>query len=120
MSDVWYEDGLRFECTRCGKCCSGFPGFVWVNNEELQAIADARGEPLEEVIGLYTRMVHGRHRFATTSKTIACSTIRLSAVRFMKSGLANAVLGPFGKAISRRRKIGNGRPKSVRAPVMGI
>ncbi len=60
MSDVWYEDGLRFECTRCGKCCSGFPGFVWVNNEELQAIADARGEPLEEVIGLYTRMVHGR------------------------------------------------------------
>src|SRR5262249_1390597 len=46
MSEPWYQDGLRFECTRCGKCCSGFPGFVWVSEAELQAIADFRGETL--------------------------------------------------------------------------
>jgi len=60
MSEPWYRDGLRFECTRCGKCCSGFPGFVWVNEAEVQAIAEFRGEPLEEVLGLYTRLVNGR------------------------------------------------------------
>ena len=60
MSEPWYQDGLRFECTRCGKCCSGFPGYVWVNEEEVQAIATFRDEPLEEVIGLYTRMVNGQ------------------------------------------------------------
>ena len=36
--DTWYKDGLRFECTGCGKCCSGFPGFVWVTEEEMQGI----------------------------------------------------------------------------------
>jgi Fe-S-cluster containining protein len=59
MSEPWYRDGLRFECTRCGKCCTGAPGFVWVNDEELQAIAELRGETREEVIGLYTRYING-------------------------------------------------------------
>lgn len=35
----WYQDGLRFRCTGCGDCCTGAPGYVWVNNEELAAIA---------------------------------------------------------------------------------
>jgi Fe-S-cluster containining protein len=54
MSEPWYEDGLRFRCTRCGACCTGAPGFVWVNAEELQQIAEYRGEPVEEAEGLYT------------------------------------------------------------------
>jgi Fe-S-cluster containining protein len=60
MSAPLYQDGLRFECTRCGKCCSGFPGFVWVNEEELRGIAEFLGEPLDEVIGLYTRLLNGK------------------------------------------------------------
>ena len=30
-SDAWYaEEGLAFECTGCGDCCTGAPGYVWV------------------------------------------------------------------------------------------
>jgi Fe-S-cluster containining protein len=54
--EVWYQNGLRFTCTRCGNCCTGAPGYVWVNDEELKAIAEYRGEPIEEVTGLYTRI----------------------------------------------------------------
>lgn len=36
---VWYSDGLRFACQRCGSCCRGAPGFVWVTAEEIKAIA---------------------------------------------------------------------------------
>jgi uncharacterized protein len=44
MSDKpWYQDGLRFECTQCGNCCTGAPGYVWVNAEEIRAIASDRG-----------------------------------------------------------------------------
>jgi Fe-S-cluster containining protein len=57
MSEPWYQDGLRFRCTRCGHCCTGSPGYVWVNAEEIAAIADYRGEPLQETYGLYTRLV---------------------------------------------------------------
>src|SRR5256885_2242910 len=57
---AWYQDGLRFECTRCGNCCTGAPGFVWVDDAELNAIAELRGEPLEHVRGLFTRPVGDR------------------------------------------------------------
>ncbi len=35
----WYAEGLKFRCTQCGDCCSGAPGFVWVNKEEIVALA---------------------------------------------------------------------------------
>ena len=57
MSEPWFEGGLRFTCTRCGDCCSGQPGFVWVNDDELAAIAEFRGETVEQVRAVYTRLV---------------------------------------------------------------
>ena len=44
----WYSGGLAFECTRCGHCCTGDPGFVWVTEEELAAIAKFLGGPFEK------------------------------------------------------------------------
>lgn len=41
--EPWYKDGLRFECSQCGNCCTGAPGYVWVNDQEIQALTDAVG-----------------------------------------------------------------------------
>ena len=41
--EVWYAGGLRFECTQCGDCCSGSEGYVWVNQEEIDAMASRVG-----------------------------------------------------------------------------
>jgi Fe-S-cluster containining protein len=57
QQDPWYEDGLRFRCTRCGNCCTGAPGFVWVNEEEEHAIADFIGEDRTQFAALYVRNV---------------------------------------------------------------
>ena len=35
----WYADGLRFACTRCGNCCTGPPGAVWINEAEARQLA---------------------------------------------------------------------------------
>ena len=59
-SEPWYAAGLAFTCTRCGKCCTGDPGYVWVTDEELEAIAKFRKEPVEEVTQLYTKRSKGR------------------------------------------------------------
>ena len=58
MSDQpWYSAGLRFECTQCGDCCTGAPGFVWVNQEEIAAIATEIHMDLEEFEKKYVRRV---------------------------------------------------------------
>ena len=59
MSDKpWYRDGLQFECSQCGDCCTGAPGYVWVNNEEIAALAAEIGEEdVERFVALYVRNV---------------------------------------------------------------
>ena len=56
MPDPWYQDGLRFQCTRCGHCCTGAPGYVWVNDAEMRAIAAFLGDPLEQATALNSRL----------------------------------------------------------------
>jgi Fe-S-cluster containining protein len=59
MSEPWYSEGLRFTCTMCGHCCTGEPGFVWVNDEDISAIAEYRDETVDQVKEFYTRGVRG-------------------------------------------------------------
>src|SRR5581483_2099839 len=56
----WYRDGLSFSCTRCGACCTGAPGYVWVNAEEIERIAAFRGETVERFSKQFVRRV-GEH-----------------------------------------------------------
>jgi Fe-S-cluster containining protein len=58
LEQPWYHDGLHFRCTMCGKCCTGAPGFVWVNDDEIQALADFLHLPVEQTIAVYTRLAH--------------------------------------------------------------
>jgi Fe-S-cluster containining protein len=55
QNDPWYAGGLRFHCTMCGHCCTGAPGYVWVTDDEVAAIAAKLELPLEQMIALHTR-----------------------------------------------------------------
>ena len=46
-SEPWYADGLRFRCTQCGDCCTGAEGYVWVNQQEVEELAEAVGMKAE-------------------------------------------------------------------------
>ena len=56
-SSPWYADGLRFKCTGCGDCCTGAPGYVWVNKAEIEAIAAEVGMEIEKFEAKYVRNV---------------------------------------------------------------
>lgn len=58
-SDCWYQDGLHFECTRCGDCCTGAPGYVWVGVEEVQALAEHVGLPALDFRRRFVRWTPG-------------------------------------------------------------
>jgi Fe-S-cluster containining protein len=53
----WYADGLRFTCTQCGDCCSGEPGYVWVDQSEIDAMASMMGIEAEEFEHRFVRRV---------------------------------------------------------------
>lgn len=35
----FFDRGLRFECQQCGNCCTGEPGFIFVDKHEIAQIA---------------------------------------------------------------------------------
>lgn len=57
----WYREGLQFECTACGKCCGGAPGYVWLNKAEVEAIAGEMAIEVDSFREKYVREVGIRH-----------------------------------------------------------
>lgn len=58
MNDTpWFHEGLRFECSECGDCCTGAPGFVWVTRDEIELLAAELNLPPAEFERQYVRKV---------------------------------------------------------------
>ena len=54
----WYQEGLRFTCTECGDCCTGAPGYVWVNKQEIADLAAAMAyDDIDQFIGEFVRQI---------------------------------------------------------------
>lgn len=49
------EAGLRFQCTLCGRCCTGPEGFVLVSDTEADALAARLNLTTPEFLARYTR-----------------------------------------------------------------
>lgn len=67
----WYAEGLRFQCTGCGDCCTGSSGYVWVNQAEIDALAQRLGLSATEFERRYVREV-GVRRTLKERKNFDC------------------------------------------------
>jgi Fe-S-cluster containining protein len=59
-AEPWYSDGLAFACTQCGACCTGAPGYVWVSPDEIERLAEFRGETVDQFTMRFVRKVGDR------------------------------------------------------------
>ncbi len=59
--EPWFKDGLRFECNKCGDCCGGEPGVVWVKEEEIIAISDYLKMQVDEFGKKFVKKVAKRY-----------------------------------------------------------
>ena len=50
---TFFEAGLSFECKRCGKCCTGAPGTIYVAPGEIGPIAGFLGLSVSDLIQGY-------------------------------------------------------------------
>ena len=58
--EPWYRDGLKFSCTGCGNCCTGAAGAVWVDEDDLERIAQHLDKPIGEIRLMHTRVLRGK------------------------------------------------------------
>ena len=68
----WYKEGLRFGCTGCGGCCTGSPGYVWLDAQEIEALAKRLNLSMEAFVQKYTRKVGNRLSLKEHHKTYDC------------------------------------------------
>ena len=76
MTKKWYSKGLRFSCVKCGKCCQGFPGYVWLSLEESQNIAQFLGMNVESFFQRFTRLVNGHISLLERPVTYECILLK--------------------------------------------
>ncbi len=58
--EKWYAKGLRFSCTKCGRCCTGGPGAVWVTLDDINRISEHLGVDSREFSRRCVRLIDDR------------------------------------------------------------
>ena len=72
IKEPWFNDGLRFKCTGCGKCCTGSSGYVFLSPSDLSAMAKHLQISEKEFIDRYTRLVDDQICLIDAPQTDAC------------------------------------------------
>ncbi len=49
----FFDNGLYFKCKQCGACCTGSPGIIRVQQDEIEKIAGFLSVPVHEFIQEY-------------------------------------------------------------------
>lgn len=59
--EPWFKEGLRFQCTGCGGCCTGSPGYVFLSQTDLERLAMHKQMTPQEFAKKFTRLVEDQH-----------------------------------------------------------
>lgn len=73
---TWFKKGLKFGCTGCGQCCTGAPGYVWVDDTEITEMAAFLQISKQEFIQRYTRQVDGHLSLLEFPRSYDCIFLR--------------------------------------------
>ena len=49
----FFDQGLRFTCLKCGACCVGEPGTIYVTQSEIETISASLQQPVEAFTAQY-------------------------------------------------------------------
>jgi Fe-S-cluster containining protein len=74
-AEPFYSKGLQFECLNCGRCCTGFPGYVYLSERDIERAAGFLRLRREEFIARFTRVVtvfHERRLSLTERSNFDC------------------------------------------------
>jgi len=70
--EPWFSQGLKFQCTGCGKCCTGSPGYVFLSAPDLENLAAHFSLAPEDFAARYTYRVDDKISLIDRPGTSAC------------------------------------------------
>ena len=100
----WYKEGLRFSCTGCGKCCTGAPGYVWIDEKEIDSMAKNLKISSEEFVRKYTRKVGNRLSLIENQKNYDCVFLKDKKCLVYEARPSQCKTFPFWKENMSSRK----------------
>jgi Fe-S-cluster containining protein len=68
----WFDKGLHFQCTGCGKCCTGSPGYVFLSESDLQKAARYLNLSIQDFAKKYTRLIEGTYALLDRARSDDC------------------------------------------------
>ena len=72
----WFEDGLRFKCTGCGKCCTGSPGYVFLSHTDLARLSAHFQLTEVEFTQKHTRYIDGQYALLDREESYDCTFLK--------------------------------------------
>ncbi len=70
--EPWYGKGLSFKCTECGRCCTGAPGYTWISEQEIIAIAEYLQISIEDFAKRYLRKINNKFSLKESAQNYDC------------------------------------------------
>ncbi|MFN0065440.1 MAG: YkgJ family cysteine cluster protein [Chlamydiales bacterium] len=95
MTSEVYEKGLRFQCTECGKCCTGTPGYVWVSEKEIEEMTAFLGMDLPTFRKKYIRRIGQRYSLVESKITYDCVFLKNKKCQLYKARPIQCRTFPF-------------------------
>lgn len=95
MDKNWFDQGVKFKCTGCGKCCTGEPGYVWLKEEDIKGIAAHLNLDRATFLRKHTRSTHGRISLNEHPRTYDCEFFRDSKCLIYKARPMQCRTFPF-------------------------
>ncbi len=89
------EEGLRFGCTQCGKCCTGEPGYVWLDEADIENLSTELKLSRQEFLKRYTRFVDDHYALLEMPRTFDCIFLEGKQCRVYKARPKQCGTFPF-------------------------
>ncbi|MDN3503995.1 MAG: YkgJ family cysteine cluster protein [Rhabdochlamydiaceae bacterium] len=72
----WYEKGLKFKCTQCGKCCTGEPGYVWLDQDDIERLCSHFGLERDVFLNRYAKKIGRRYSLLEDHNNYDCVLLK--------------------------------------------
>ncbi|NGX33920.1 MAG: hypothetical protein K1060chlam1_00263 [Candidatus Anoxychlamydiales bacterium] len=97
---TWYKEGLYFKCLKnCANCCSGAPGYVWLEDIDIEKVSKFLKISKKDFLKKYTRSIKEKISLIENFKNYDCCFLKDKKCQIYDVRPGQCKTFPFWKSI---------------------